>query len=68
MIDVQSDMTEEDLDSLGRGQPWKMDATRLLYADDTLILSSTADAAELMLREIQGESAKYNLALNQNKC
>eukprot|EP00972_Heterocapsa_arctica_P099090 14623096-Heterocapsa_arctica.AAC.1 len=38
------------------------------YADDTLILSSTADAAELMLWTIQSESAKYNLKLNHNKC
>eukprot|EP00972_Heterocapsa_arctica_P041952 6187405-Heterocapsa_arctica.AAC.1 len=61
MIDTQSDMTEAELDTLARGQPWRVDPTRLCYADDTLILSSTADSAELMLHKIQSESAIYNL-------
>eukprot|EP00972_Heterocapsa_arctica_P006233 916132-Heterocapsa_arctica.AAC.1 len=51
-----------------RGKPWRVDTTKLLHADDTLTISSTADAAELMLHNIQSESAKYNLNLNQHKC
>eukprot|EP00972_Heterocapsa_arctica_P019639 2898866-Heterocapsa_arctica.AAC.1 len=68
MIDIQSDMTAEERATLAEGQPWKVEATRLLYADDTLILSSTAGAAELMLWKIRSDSAKYNLNLDQNKC
>ena len=35
----------------------------------TLIFASTAEAAELMLRKIQKESAKYNMIFNQkNVC
>eukprot|EP00972_Heterocapsa_arctica_P059081 8710267-Heterocapsa_arctica.AAC.1 len=65
MIDIMSDMLAEERSIMADGQPWKVEATRLLYADDTLILSSYADAAELMLWKMQGESAKYNLKLNK---
>ena len=41
---------------------------KLFYADDMLILASTAEAAELMLRRVQTESAKYNMRFNQRKC
>eukprot|EP00972_Heterocapsa_arctica_P048496 7147984-Heterocapsa_arctica.AAC.1 len=65
MIDMQSDMTAEERATLAEGQPWKVETTILLYADDTLILSSIADAAELMFWKMQSESAKYNLKLAQ---
>ena len=41
---------------------------KFFYADDTLILASSAEAAELMLRKMQIESAKYNMRLNQKTC
>eukprot|EP00972_Heterocapsa_arctica_P079343 11693226-Heterocapsa_arctica.AAC.1 len=59
MIDIQSDMTVEERSIMEEGQPWKVEATRLLYAEDTLILSSYADAVELMLWKIQDEWAKW---------
>eukprot|EP00972_Heterocapsa_arctica_P059124 8717616-Heterocapsa_arctica.AAC.1 len=37
-IDIQSDMTAEERIIMAEGQPWKVEATILLYADDTLIL------------------------------
>ena len=40
----------------------------LLYADDTLILTSSRQAADIMLHKIQGETNKYNMILNHRKC
>ena len=41
---------------------------KLLYADDTIILTSTKQAAEIILHKIQEESSRYNMTLNRNKC
>ena len=37
----------------------------MFYADDTLIMASTAAAAETILQHIELESGKYNVNLNQ---
>ena len=37
-------------------------------ADDTLIMASTAAAAEIILQHIELESNKYNMKLNYGKC
>ena len=39
-----------------------------MYADDTIILTSNRQAAEIILHKIQEESSRYNMRLNQNKC
>ena len=41
---------------------------KFLYADDTIILTSTKQAAEMFLHKIQEESSRYNMKLNQCKC
>ena len=62
-------MTEGERDVMAESQPTGAEGhDKLLYADGTLILASAAEAAELMLRKIQTESAKYNMRLNQRKC
>ena len=40
----------------------------LLYADDTIILASSKQTAEIIFHKIQAESNRYNMRLNQNKC
>ena len=41
---------------------------KLLYGDDTIILASSKQAAEIILHKIQGESNRYNMRLNINIC
>ena len=41
---------------------------KLLYADDTIILASSIQAAGIMLHKIQEESNRYSMRLNQSKC
>jgi len=40
----------------------------LLYADDTLLIGKYDNEIELLLHEIEIESAKYNMVLNKTKC
>ena len=50
------------------GQLHNISLSELYYADDTLIMSSTAKAAETILQHIEQESEKYNMKLNYDKC
>ena len=69
MTDIEKGMTEGETNVMAESLPMGAEGHDLFfYADDTLILASTAEAAELMLRKIQTESAKYNVRLNRRKC
>eukprot|EP00972_Heterocapsa_arctica_P024463 3610411-Heterocapsa_arctica.AAC.1 len=68
MIDIENDLTEQDRQTLNKGKPCQTDFTKLFYADDTFILASSHQAAELLLHNIQSESGKYNLSLNFKQC
>ena len=50
------------------GKLHNIDLTELFFADDTLIMASTAAAAETILQHIELESGKYNMNLNHTKC
>ena len=41
---------------------------KLLYADDTIILASSKQAAEIMPHKIKEEPNRYNMRLNQHMC
>ena len=68
MHDVYDDLTEEDRQVVREGTPYKVNLRELFYADDTLIMTKTAAAAEIILHQIEHESSKYNLKLNYTKC
>ena len=40
----------------------------LLYADDTIVMGSRAREINIILKQIEIESGKYNLSLNKDKC
>jgi exonuclease III len=42
--------------------------TEILYADDTILASSSIKAIILQLREIEAQSARFGLSLNRGKC
>ena len=50
------------------GKLHNIDLTELFYADDTLIMASTAAAAETILQHIELEYGKYNMNINHTKC
>ena len=52
----------------GQGLKWRTWIYKLLYADDTIILTSTKQAAEIILHRIPEEPGRYNMKLNQSKC
>ena len=67
--DINTKLTQEERAILRNAQPMGMEGCdKLLYADDTIILTSTKQAAEIMLHKIQEESSRYNMKLNQSKC
>ena len=66
--DIRTNLTEEEKRILDNGKLHKVEQDSLFYADDTVIMTTTADAAQMVLHKIQEESAKYNLKLNQTKC
>ena len=69
MRDINSNLTQEERFILRNEQPMGMEGhDKLLYADDTIILTSNRQAAEIILHKIQEESSRYNMRLNQNKC
>ena len=39
-----------------------------MFADDTLLITRHARAMNILIKEIEIESAKYNMSLNKNKC
>ena len=40
----------------------------LLFADDTLLITRNTRAMNILIKEIETESAKYNMNLNKHKC
>jgi len=51
--------------------PYSGDCTsawELLYADDTMVMGSRAREINIILKQIEIESEKYNLKLNHDKC
>ena len=68
MKDIDNNPTKEEANILNQGKLCKATFNKLFYADDALIMTTTTEAAELILHKIQKESALYNLKLNQSKC
>ena len=68
MKDTTDDMTPEEKLTLDRGKLNHEVTKHLFYADDTVIMTSSAQATQLILQTIQIESNKYGMKLNQNKC
>ena len=69
MRDINTKLTQEGRTILRNAQPMGMEGYgELLYADDTIILTSTKQAAEIILRKIQEEPSRYNVKLHQSKC
>ena len=63
-----SKLTQEERVILRSEQPLGMEGyDKLLFADDTFILTGTKQAAEFILHKIQ-ESCGYSMKLNQGKC
>ena len=60
--------SREEANILNQGKLCKATFNKLFHADDTLIMTTTTEAAEVILHKIQKESALYNLKLNQSKC
>ena len=69
MGDISSKLTQEERAMLRNGQPLGMEGyDKLVNADDTIVLTSAKQAAEIILHKIQEESCRYNMKLNQSKC
>ena len=68
MKDITDDMTPEEKLTLDKGKLNHEVTKNLFYADDTIIMTSTAQATQLILHRIQNESRKYGMKLNHNKC
>ena len=43
-------------------------STELLYADDTLLISSQVEQVNLLLKTIEKHSGRYGMILNRKKC
>ena len=68
MRNISSRLTQEQRNILRNEQPLGMEGhDKPLYADDTTILTSSKQAAEVMLHKIQEEPSRYNMKLNHNK-
>ena len=69
MGDINIKLTPEERGILRNEQPMGMEGyDKLLHADDTVSLTNTKQAAEIILHKIQEESSRYNMKLNQSKC
>ena len=66
MKDIENNPTEEEEHILDQGKLCKATFNKLFYADDTLIMTTTTEAAELILHKIQREPSHYNLKLKQS--
>ena len=67
--DINSKLTHEERHILSNEQPLGMEGqNKLLYANGTIILASSKQAAEITPHKIQEEPNIYNMKLNQNKC
>ena len=67
-FDIKKNMNLEEQIIVNAGKLHNTDLTELSYADDTLIMASTAAAAERILQHIELESGKYNMNLKRSKC
>ena len=65
---ITHDLNLEEQIIVNAGKLHNVGLTELYYADDTLIMASTAAAAETILHHIEFESGKYNMLLNRTKC
>ena len=68
MKDITDDMTPEEKLTLDEGKLNHEVTKNLFYADDTIIMTSTAQATQLILHKIQNESKTCGMKLNHNKC
>ena len=68
MKDIDNNITEEEANVINQGKFCKATFNKLFYADDTLTMTTTTEAAEPILHKTQRESALYNLKLNQSEC
>jgi hypothetical protein len=53
MMDIESELSIQERELLQKGKPSHTQINKLFYADDTLILASNHEAAELLLQKIQ---------------
>ena len=53
MKDIDNNLTEEEEHLINQGKFCKATFNKLFYADDTLIMTTTTEAAELILHKIQ---------------
>ena len=49
MKDIDNNLTEEEANIINQGKLCKATLNKLFYADDTLIMTTTTEAAELIL-------------------
>ena len=68
MKDITDDMTQPEKRTLDRGKRNHGITKKTFYADDTIIMTSTSQASQLLLQRIQQEPRKYGMKLNQSKC
>ena len=68
MKDITDDMTLAEKLTLDRGKLCHEVTDNSFYADDTVIMTSSAQASQLSFQTIQQESKTYGVNLNQNKC
>ena len=66
--DVRKHLDLQEQIDLAAGQLHNVNLSEHYYADDTLIMASTANAAETILQHIESESEKYNMKPNRAKC
>jgi hypothetical protein len=67
-FDVSNNLTNEQREIKTQGALHGVNINELYCADDTLIMASTAPAAQCILHRIEEESAKYYMKLNYTKC
>ena len=66
--DITDDMVPAEKLTLDRGELRREITKHLFYADDTIIMTSSVPASQLIFQKIQHESNKYGMKLNQDKC
>ena len=65
---MYNDLHCEDHNRLRQFRPHSSDDTEILYADDTILLSTNTAAINRHIAAIQQASARYGLKLNEAKC
>ena len=68
MHDVETSLTEQELETTHKDRLHKQVNGKLFYADDTITMAKTARSLEIILHKIELESSKYSLEIKQNKC